>query len=492
MHDHRRRDFLHTMRYQLPGDHTMKLPTFKRLNLSGQFLLFSLVTLLAGMISIGLWIQHEIKEVVTHRTAEVTALYVNSIVAPQLQDFDANSPLTSIDLAAFDLLLTETALGRDIVSFKLWSVEGSIVYSRQKALIGLTSAHPELERALAGEVVAELSDLSKPDNLYERERWDLLIETYAPVQLDDDGPVIAVAEFYQNPDDLLADIGQAQIRSWLFVGAATVIMYLLLTARVRSIGNIVESQRDELEGNVTRLRDLLTTNRRLQDRMQAAAGRTTALNERYLHRISADLHDGPAQNVALALLRMEELDKALSTGGHLVKTEPKDFGDLGTVRSSLESALKDIRSIAGGLRLPEIENLSLTDTAIRVLKEFERATGKEVEFHAIDVPGSAPLPLKITVYRVLQEALANSYRHGNGASQAVTMSTNGNTIELEIADTGPGFDPDVAVDDGSLGLIGMRERVELLGGRFELSGGSQSGTVVRVCLPLMLNRGTHD
>ena len=487
MYDHRRREFLHTMRYQRLCDHTMKLPTFKSLNLSGQFLLFSLVTLLAGMVSIGLWIQHEIEEVVIHRTAEVTALYVNSIVVSQLQDFDANSPLTSIDLDAFDLLLTETALGRDIVSFKLWSAEGSILYSRHKPLIGSTFAHPELERALAGEVVAELSDLSKPDNVYERERWDSLIETYAPVQLDDDGPVIAVAEFYQNPDHLLTDIGQAQARSWLFVGAATVIMYLLLVVRVRTIGNIVESQRDELEGNVTRLRDLLTTNRRLQDRMQAAAGRTTALNERYLHRISADLHDGPAQNVALALLRMEELDKALSTGGHLATDESQESGDLGTVRSSLESALKDIRSIAGGLRLPEIDDLSLTDTAVRVLKEFERATGTEVDFHPRDLPSRAPLPLKITVYRVLQEALANSYRHGNGASQAVTLSTNGNTIELEITDTGPGFDPDLAVDDGSLGLIGMRERVELLGGQFELAKGTPSGTVIRVCLPLMLN-----
>jgi hypothetical protein len=189
---------------------------------------------------------------------------------------------------------------------------------------------------------------------------------------------------------------------------------------------------------------------------------------------------------------MEELDKALSTGGHLATDEPQDSGDLGTVRSSLESALKDIRSIAGGLRLPEIEDLSLTDTAMRVLKEFERATGKEVDFHPRDVPSNAPLPLKITVYRVLQEALANSYRHGNGASQAVTMSTNQNTIELEITDTGPGFDPDLAVGDGSLGLIGMRERVELLGGRFELAKGTPSGTIIRVCLPLMLNRGAHD
>jgi signal transduction histidine kinase len=261
-------------------------------------------------------------------------------------------------------------------------------------------------------------------------------------------------------------------------------MYLLLVGIVHRVSNIIESQRDELEGNVTRLRGLLVQNRNLQERMQAAAERTTALNEQYLHRISADLHDGPAQDVALALLRMEGLDAALRDD-HKAGRESDGREDLNTVRSSLDSALADLRSIARGLRLPEIENLTPTDTALRVLRDFQRATGTEVEFRHEDIPTKAPLPVKITIYRVLQEALANSFKHANGASQTVTMTSNGTDLSLEVTDDGPGFDPQTRLEDGSLGLTGMRERVEMLGGRFDVAATAPSGTRVQIRLPLV-------
>ena len=458
----------------------------KKLNLSGQFLLFSLMILVAGMITIGLFIQREIEEAVTHRTAEVTALYVNSFVSPQLRSLDENSPLSPADVQAFDLLLAETALGSDIVAFKIWAADGTVLYSPNDALIGRTfDVHAELEQAFAGNIVAELSDLSKPDNAYEREQWDSLIETYAPVRREDGQQVVAVAEFYQDPVHLLGEIRRAQSRSWLFVGAATLVMYLLLVGIVHRVSNIIESQRSELEGNVTRLSVLLAQNRRLQDRMQAAAGRTTALNEKYLHRISADLHDGPAQNVSLALLRLEDLDQKAGE-------QPNEAEDLNTVRSSLDSALTDLRSIARGLRLPEIQDLSPADTARRVLKDFERATGRNVELQLGELPTKAPLSLKITLYRVLQEALANSYRHANGASQMVTMTSNGKDVTLEIVDGGAGFDPQSVPGDGALGLIGMRERVELLGGRFEVTNRTPNGTRILVCLPLTQDRGDYE
>jgi signal transduction histidine kinase len=360
-----------------------------------------------------------------------------------------------------------------------------VLYSPNEALIGQTfETHSELAQAFAGGIVSEVSDLSKPENVYERQLWDSLIETYAPVRLEGNDQVVAVAEFYQKPDALLADIRRAQVRSWLFVGAATLVMYLLLVGIVHRVSNIIESQRAELEGNVTRLRGLLAQNRDLQDRMQTAAGSTTALNEQYLHRISADLHDGPAQDVALALLRMEGLGAALRHDRNAADGSA-GFEDLNTVRSSLDSALADLRSIARGLRLPEIENLTPTDTALGVVRDFERATDTRVEFRHEGVPTKAPLPVKITIYRVLQEALANSFKHANGASQTVTMTSNGADLNLEVTDDGPGFDSQTGLGDGSLGLTGMRERVEMLGGRFDITTSTPSGTRVQICLPLI-------
>ena len=460
------------------------MSVFKKLNLSGKFLLFSLMILLAGMVSIGLWIQREIKEAVTNRTAEVTALYVNSFVSPVLQSQDGSASLSADNVEVFDRLLTDTALGRDIVAFRIWAADGTVLYNQNKELIGQRfAAHSHLEQAFAGDVVSEVSDLSNPENVYEAEMWDSLIETYAPVWREGTEQVVAVAEFYQRPDPLLADISRAQTRSWFFVGSATLIMYLLLVGIVRRVGNIIETQRSELEGNVTRLSDLLAQNLSLRDRMQAAAGRTTALNEKYLHRISADLHDGPAQAVALALLRLEDLEQG---------TGVESSDDLRTVKSSLDLALTDLRSIAGGLRIPEIQDLSPTETARRVLKEFERVTGKAVQFQARNVPAEAPLPVKITVYRVLQEALVNSFKHSDGASQAVTMTSEGEDVSLEIVDDGPGIDAQSIGDTETLGLIGMRERVEILGGRFAVTDRFPRGTRVSVSLPLNSSRGPDE
>jgi signal transduction histidine kinase len=188
---------------------------------------------------------------------------------------------------------------------------------------------------------------------------------------------------------------------------------------------------------------------------------------------------------------MEGLSEALRSKHH--RDDGSDgLEDLGTVRSSLDSALTDLRSIARGLRLPEIEDLTPTETALRVLKDFNRATGRDVGFQRKNVPTEAPLPLKITIYRVLQEALVNSFKHANNATQTVTMTGGGDDIDLEIIDDGPGFDPQSAPGEGALGLIGMRERVELLGGRFEVTNRAPTGTRIWVCLPLTLDRGDSE
>lgn len=185
--------------------------------------------MVAGRVSISLWIQHEIKDAVIQRTGEVTALYVNSFVSPQLGVLDQGSRLPSAAVEALDGLLSETALGSDIVAFKLWAADGTVIYSPNRALIGRRfGIHPELERALAGGIVSKLSDLSLPDNVHERELWDLLIETYAPVRVEGSPDVVAVAEFYQDPEPLLTGIRRAQLLGWAFVGAATPGMYLLL------------------------------------------------------------------------------------------------------------------------------------------------------------------------------------------------------------------------------------------------------------------------
>lgn len=458
---------------------------FARLTLARQFLLASFLILLGGMLIIGTWVGRQIEIGVLNRTAAVTALYVDSFIAPHLQDLAHRQQLDAAHLATLGSLLTGTPLGQRIVAFKVWGPDGRVLYSTNPALIGREfPMRPDLAVAFAGEVHSEISDLTDPENVYERQRWARLIETYAPVRVEGTSTIVAASEFYQTTDDLEVEVRAAQLRSWLIVGAATLAMYLVLAGLVGRASNTIVAQQDDLRDKVAQLSALLMQNEQLHERVRHAAARATALNERFLRRLAADLHDGPGQDLGLALLRIEALADVCAACAVAVGKGRAVSDDFRTVQSALQSALADLRAISAGLRLPEIGRLSLTETAERAVRDYERKTGKAVALTLSDVPGDAPLPVKITLYRLLQESLANGFRHAGGAGQRVSVEGLDGHLCTEVADSGAGFDPQAVSADGRLGLAGMRERVEILGGTFEVESAPGKGTMIRLRLPL--------
>jgi signal transduction histidine kinase len=158
--------------------------------------------------------------------------------------------------------------------------------------------------------------------------------------------------------------------------------------------------------------------------------------------------------------------------------------DFRTIQSALQSALTELRAISAGLRLPEVRRFTLTETAERAVRDYEHKTGQRVLMTADDVPEEAPLPVKITLYRLLQESLANGFRHAGGVGQRVQIARRDGQLTVEVADAGQGFDPQAKTSNGHLGLVGMRERVEILGGTFEVVSAPGAGAVVRARLPL--------
>lgn len=460
---------------------------FTKLTLARQYMLVSLLVMLGGMLILGAWISRQIETAVTNRTAAVTALYVTSYISPYLQELATDDRLSAQNLAALETLLADTTLGQQIVSFKVWSPEGVIVYSPNPELIGQGFAmQGGLAQAFDGAVISEVSDLEKQEQTYERQQWDTLIETYAPARAVGSGEIIAVAEFYQTTAGLTAEIRAAQIRSWLMVGAVMATVYLLLAGIVGRASNTIVAQQNTLQANVQQLQTLLAQNDLLHERVRRAAGRTTALSEQYLRRISADLHDGPAQDLALALLRMESLADAFADAASADAAQPAVQNDFQTVHAAIEAAMSELRTISAGLRLPAIEPLSLSETIRRAVYDYEQKTDSAVVVTLGDLPDDAPLPVKITLFRFIHEALANGYRHAGGKGQTVHVYVSEATLYVEIMDAGPGFAPQTAVSHGRLGLVGMRERVELLGGQFELASKPGLGTAVRASLPLIM------
>ena len=459
---------------------------FERLSPAQRFMLGSLVILAIGMAGIGAWVTRQIEDGVVDRTAATTALYVDSLVAPPLQDLEESDTLSPAAIDRLDWLFADTPLGQEVVVFQVWDRGGHIVYSTAPSLVG--QAFPvagELARALAGEVTADIGDPEGGGELPRDVPRQDLIEIYSPIRSRGAGEVIGAAEFYYATDDLRNDVAAAQRKSWLVVGGATLLIYLLLATFIRRVSDTVRRQQRELAEQVARLTGVVRQNQELHERVRGAAARTAALNERFLRRFSAELHDGPAQEISLALLR---LDHVAALSGSDRRDAPVNIEierELDVIQSSLRRSLKDVRATSSGLLLPHLGALTVAQTLDHVLRGHQRRTGMAAELTLRDLPAQAPLATKIALYRIVQEALTNAWRHAGDAKPVVTVAASGATLLVEVADLGPGFDPSVA--EGSethLGLVSMRERAESLGGQFRIESAPGRGARAIATLPL--------
>lgn len=450
----------------------------------------SLVVLAVGMFGIGAWVARQIEDGVVQRTGATTALYVNSLVASSLQDLESQPTLSEEAENRLRWLFEDTPLGQEVAVFQVWDGDGRIVFSTAPALVGQQfPVDAELEAALAGRVTAAIGDVEGGERLGSGVAQDPMLEIYSPVRSRDSGDVIAVAEFYYAADELWQDIDEAQRRSWLVVGLATLLIYLILAAFVRRASDTIERQRRALTEQVATLTDLLRQNEELHQRARGAAARTVALNERFLRRFSAELHDGPAQDISLALLR---LDNVAAHHGENGAAEDGIDRELGLIQTSLRRALQELRSTSSGILLPQLGSLSVAGAVDHVVRGHKRRNPGDVNVTVRDVPEQAPLATKIALYRIIQEALTNANRHAAGSPIRVDVECRDGTLRVEVADDGPGFDPAAEDPAGErLGLAGMRERVESLGGSFAIESAPESGARVRADLPLT-GDGLHE
>lgn len=463
---------------------------FGRLSLSQQFMLAGLVIFLLGMVGIAAWVERQIINGVIHRTGATAALYVDSFVSPYLQKLGQGEPLQPEQMAALGKLLQDTPMGQQIVEFKVWDTRGQLIYSTDETAIGkVFPMHEGLLRARLGEVTSEISTLDQAENEALAAQHNQLLEIYSPVWLSGTNQIIAVAEFYQRTDELNREIDVLKRQTWMVVGLAILIIYLLLAVFVRRASNTIDHQQVELSEKVAQLTHLLTQNSELHERVKRASASVALLNEGYLRRIGAELHDGPAQDLGSSLLKLDALAGKIEAqpADH---AHPQWIEQLSEVEASLQNALKEMRAIAAGLSLPQLTELGLPETIIRVVRAHERRTGTRVYLEQEALPEEVDLPLKITVYRVIQEALNNAYRHGGGVGQRVTVRIENDQLKVVIIDSGPGFLPQQNdLTSGRLGLSGMRERVESLGGTFRIESQMGQGTRVFAALPRQLNRG---
>ena len=129
-----------------------RLP-LRQATLAQRFMLASLVILIVGMLGIGVWVGNEIKNGVIHRTGATTALYVDSFVAPLLQELGTTGTLSPQHNEQLSKLLQDSSMGQQIVTFRVWDPAGKVIYSTDKTALGKTFPVKEgLARAILGQV----------------------------------------------------------------------------------------------------------------------------------------------------------------------------------------------------------------------------------------------------------------------------------------------------------------------------------------------------
>ncbi len=214
--------------------------------------------------------------------------------------------------------------------------------------------------------------------------------------------------------------------------------------------------------------------------------RILSVAEDELSRIVLDIHDGPVQYLFTALSLLTSLQNELSEP----PTDPKLLARLAQVGMLLESSLYEIRFFLGAFRPPEFRRRSLASIVEGLVIQHEDWTHVIVHLETDSLPADTPLAVKMAIYRVLQEALTNGYRHAGVEEQWVRMWCEADWIHLEVVDNGRGFtppdleDPAEAEREDHIGLRGMHDRVRLLGGTYQLESAPGHGTRVLVSVPV--------
>ncbi|UVM02519.1 sensor histidine kinase [Pseudomonas laurylsulfatiphila] len=444
----------------------------RKLSHSTQFVIAAAVILGLTMFFVGNLVSVRIESAAVHSAAEAGAQYMDTFLEPFVQELSQDNTLSAASIQSLDRLTESRSLKQHIVSIKIWRADGTVVYSTNRDITNVQFPLDEITEALKGKVVTDLQDLTQDENAFERTLNVPLYEIYAPLRDSRSGKIIAVGEFYEKADSLRREINRVREEVWGVVGAATLAMLTLLFFIVRRGDKIIQQQQVALHLRLIEQTRLHISNAELQHKMATATQEFSRVNELTLRRIGADLHDGPAQLLTLILIRLDDVAENCTA---------VDQESLETIRAAATDALREVRDLSRGLALPEINDVSLVEELQLVAQRHEQRTGTKVTLTLGQLPKAAPLPLKLCLYRFVQEALNNAYRHANGEGQVILAKYIDGVLNISVRDSGPGMAADAMQLEKSgrtrLGLAGLRYRVESLGGLFSIDS-CDAGTSV--------------
>ena len=269
------------------------------------------------------------------------------------------------------------------------------------------------------------------------------------------------------------------LRILLMMLLGGILFFFILSEIFRRSIATIDTQEQKMSHQIYRLSNLLSVNKSMQNSMKTASARAVELNEQFLRRVGADLHDGPAQMIGYSILRLNQVSE---------NQQAQALGqEFHAVKQALEQSLNEIRGISSGLVLPELAELDLEQCLRKVVALHGIKSTTEVAQYYSQLPEDVPLPIKITAYRFIQEGLNNADSHGKATKCRLSAHVVDNTLTVSLKDNGVGFRKSKligAVEGGHLGIVGLRDRIESLGGKLSINSDLGVGTAVKFTIAI--------
>lgn len=199
-------------------------------------------------------------------------------------------------------------------------------------------------------------------------------------------------------------------------------------------------------------------------------------------RVARDIHDGPAQMMANAVLQVEILERLIAQNPRVAASELNDLKRL------INDSLKELRRIIFDLRPMILDDLGLAPALRRYTNDFTSRHSLPVEMKIIGVETRIDPIIEVALFRIVQEALHNTRKHALASRVVVTLGYGPDAVSVSIEDNGKGFNPGGVWPNWGhsekFGLSGMRERAKLFGGSLHIDSAPGEGTKITARIPV--------
>ena len=222
----------------------------------------------------------------------------------------------------------------------------------------------------------------------------------------------------------------------------------------------------------------VTDQKKAQEALRNVGGRMIEAQEKERSRIARELHDDICQKLALRSMELEMSKRMVLRPGGPIEVRIEEM------RQHCSSIASDVQALSHELHSSRLDYLGLTVALESFCQEFSQQQDVNVEFRHEDVPVLLAKDIALSLFRIAQEGLHNSLKYSGVDRFSLRLWGTGDTVQLEISDSGSGFAVDQAQGGKGLGLISMKERAHLVNGSFAIESTPGGGTRIMVCVPV--------